>query len=148
MRLRHRRAHRPARRGARVRRARRRIMEAASKGAARTRRRRRSASCPRTSKADANPYVTIAIPTGLGMARNVPRCQRVRRDHRLPRRLRYPEPKPPSPSTAAKASSTCPAPGTSKKPAALEGKRFIEAFDARQAVGMALGEIGKAGRGL
>jgi uncharacterized protein (TIGR00725 family) len=122
------------------------VMEAACKGAA-----EHGGAVvgilPSHVKADANPYVTIAIPTGLGMARNV---LVVNASDVI---IAFPGAFGTLAETAmaldsGKSVIYLPGAWDLKKAGALEGKRFIEAFDARQAVGMALGEIGKAGRGL
>jgi uncharacterized protein (TIGR00725 family) len=121
------------------------IMEAASKGAA-EHEGTVMGILPSLSKADANPYVTIAIPTGLGPARNVlvintsdaiiafPGAFGTLSEIALA-------------LESGKSVIYLPGAWDLKKAGSIEGKRFIEAFDARQAVGMALGEIGKAGRG-
>jgi uncharacterized protein (TIGR00725 family) len=121
------------------------IMEAASKGAS-----EQGGTVigilPSASKADANPYVSVAIPTGLGMARNalvvnasdviIAFAGAFGTLSEIALALE-----------AGKSVIYLPGAWDLKKAGSIEGKRFIEAFDARQAVGMALGEIGKAGRG-
>lgn len=121
------------------------IMEAASKGAS-EHEGTVIGILPSTSRADANPYVTIAIPTGLGLARNFlvvnasdtiiafPGAFGTLSEIALA-------------LESGKSVIRLPGAWDLKKAGSIEGKRFIEAFDARQAVGMALGEIGKAGRG-
>ena len=121
------------------------IMEAASKGAV-EHEGTVIGILPSTIKADANPYVTIAIPTGFGMARNSLVVNASDAIIAFPGAFG-------TLSEIALAlesgKSVVYLPGTwdLKKAGSVEGKRFIEAFDARQAVGMALGEIGKMGRG-
>jgi uncharacterized protein (TIGR00725 family) len=121
------------------------IMEAASKGAA-EHEGTVVGILPSNSKADANPYITIALPTGLGIARNALVANASDAVIAFPGAFG-------TLSEIALAlesgKSVIYLPGAwdLKKAGRVEGKRFIEAFDARQAVGMALGEIGKAGRG-
>ena len=120
------------------------VMEAAAKGA------RENDGfvvgvLPGPDKADANPYVDLAVPTGLGAARNalVARTADVV--------IAFPG----SFGTLSEIAMALDA-GTSvvflpgawdlRKAGSTEGARsarFLEAFDAKQAVGLALGEIGK-----
>jgi uncharacterized protein (TIGR00725 family) len=97
---------------------------------------------PTAEKGDANPFVDLAIPTGLGMARNaliVRTADVVIAFHGAFGTL----------SEMAMAldhgKSVVFLPGAwdLRKAGNTEGARFLEAFDATQAVGMALGEIGK-----
>jgi uncharacterized protein (TIGR00725 family) len=121
------------------------IMEAASKGAA-EHEGIVIGILPSNVKADANPYVTIALPTGLGIARNalvVGASDVV---------IAFPGAFGTLSEIALALESNksviyLPGAWDLKKAGNIEGKRFIEAFDARQAVGLALGEIGKAERG-
>lgn len=121
------------------------IMEAASKGAA-EHEGTVLGILPSNSRADANAYVTIALPTGLGLARNslvVSASDAI---------IAFPGAFGTLSEIAlalesGKSVIYLPGAWDLKKAGNIEGKRFIEAFDARQAVGMALGEIGKAGRG-
>jgi hypothetical protein len=121
------------------------VMEAASKGAA-----EQGGTVvgilPSSSKTDANPHVTIAIPTGLGMARNAIVVNASDAIIAFPGAF----------GTLGEIAmaldsgkSVVYLPGTwDLKKAGITGNtRFVEAFDATQAVGMALGEIGRAERG-
>jgi hypothetical protein len=120
------------------------VMEAAARGA-------RDAGgtvigiLPSTAKEDANPFVDIVIPTGLGAARNAlvvlasdaliafPGAFGTLSEIALA-------------LEAGKAVIHFPGAWDLRKAGRLEDGRFIEAFDARQAVGLALGEIGKRKR--
>jgi uncharacterized protein (TIGR00725 family) len=117
------------------------IMEAASKGAH---------ECngtvigilPGTSKADANPFVDIAIPTGFGIARNALVV------HAADVLIAFPGAFGSLSEIAMALDSGktvvyFPGAWDLKKAGQLENARFIEAFDAKQAVGVALGEIGR-----
>jgi uncharacterized protein (TIGR00725 family) len=117
------------------------IMEAASKGAA-----EQGGTVigilPSTQKNDANPYVSIVIPTGLGRARNALVVQTADVLIAFPGAF----------GTlgemamaldSQKSIVALPGAWDLRKAGMLESGRIIEAFDARQAVGMALGEIGK-----
>jgi uncharacterized protein (TIGR00725 family) len=117
------------------------VMEAAAKGA------RENDGfvvgvLPGPDKADANPYVDLAVPTDLGMARNalVARTADVL--------IAFPG----SFGTlseiamaldAGKSVVFLPGAWDLRKAGIIEGARFLEAFDAKLAVGLALGEIGK-----
>jgi uncharacterized protein (TIGR00725 family) len=97
---------------------------------------------PGTDKADANPCVDLAVPTGLGMARNalVVRTADVV--------IAFPGAFGTLSETAmaldsGKSVVVLPGAWDLRKAGSTEGVRFLEAFDATQAVGMALGEIGK-----
>lgn len=97
---------------------------------------------PGADKADANPYVDLAIPTGLGMARNAlvvntadvliafPGAFGTLSEMALA-------------LDADKSIVFLPGAWDLRKAGDLQGARFLEAFDATLAVGMALGEIGK-----
>jgi uncharacterized protein (TIGR00725 family) len=100
---------------------------------------------PGADSADANPYVDLAVPTELGMARNalVARTADVL--------IAFPG----SFGTlsemalaldSGKSVVFLPGAWDLRKAGSTEGARFLEAFDATQAVGMALGEIGKKSR--
>jgi uncharacterized protein (TIGR00725 family) len=117
------------------------IMEAASKGAAEN-----SGTVigilPSSEKTDANPYVTIAVPTGLGVSRNALVV------HTADVLIAFPG----SFGTlgemaialdSGKSVVFLPGAWDLRKAGSLENARFLEAFDAKQAVGMALGEIGR-----
>ena len=100
---------------------------------------------PASQKADANPYVDVAIPTGLGMARNALVA------HTADVVIAFPG----AFGTlseialsldAGKSVVFLPGAWDLRKAGTIEGARFLEAFDATQAVGMALGEIGKKSR--
>jgi uncharacterized protein (TIGR00725 family) len=97
---------------------------------------------PTQDKADANPYVDLAIPTDLGMARNalVVRTADVviafagsfGTLSEMAMAL-----------DSGKSVVFMPGAWDLRRAGSTHGARFLEAFDALQAVGMALGEIGK-----
>jgi len=97
---------------------------------------------PTADKADANPYVDLAVPTGLGMARNVLIALTADVVIAFPGAFG-------TLSEIAMALDSgksvvfLPGAWDLRKAGSLEGARFLEAFDAKQAVGLALGEIGK-----
>ncbi|MGA2505872.1 MAG: TIGR00725 family protein [Chitinispirillaceae bacterium] len=97
---------------------------------------------PTAHKTDANPYVDLAIPTGLGIGRNALVA------HTADALIAFPG----SFGTlseialaldSGKSVVFLPGAWDLRKAGRLEGTRFLEAFDAKQAVGLALGEIGK-----
>ena len=97
---------------------------------------------PTAHKADANPYVDLAIPTGLGIGRNALVV------HTADALIAFPG----SFGTlseialaldSGKSVVFLPGAWDLRKAGHLEGTRFLEAFEAKQAVGLALGEIGK-----
>jgi hypothetical protein len=97
---------------------------------------------PGADRADANPYVDLAVPTGLGMARNalVARTADVL--------IAFPGAFGTLSEIAlaldsGKSVVFFPGVWDLRKAGSTESARFLEAFDAAQAVGMALGEIGK-----
>jgi uncharacterized protein (TIGR00725 family) len=117
------------------------IMEAASKGA-----------CenggtvigilPSPHRSDANPYVTVAVPTGMGVARNALVV------HTADVLIAFPGAFGTLSEMAIaldskKAVVFMPGTWDLRKAGAFSNIRLLEAFDAKQAVGMALGEIGK-----
>jgi len=97
---------------------------------------------PTVNKADANQYVDIPIPTGLGSARNAlvvntadvliafPGAFGTLSEMALA-------------LDADKSIVFMPGAWNLRKAGDIGGKRVLEAFDAKQAVGLALGEIGK-----
>jgi len=100
---------------------------------------------PGADKTDANPYVVLAVPTGLGMGRN---ALVVRTADVL---IAFPG----SFGTLSEMAMALdseksvvflPGAWDLRKAGSIEGARcarFLEAFDAKQAVGLALGELGK-----
>jgi uncharacterized protein (TIGR00725 family) len=115
------------------------IMEAASKGAS-DNQGLVLGFLPGNAKSDANPYVHIAVPTGLGVARNV---LVVRASDAI---IAFPG----SFGTLSEISlalnlgkTVVYMPGTwdLKKLAPVDGGMFKEAFDARQAIGLALAAL-------
>ena len=117
------------------------IMEAASKGA-----HDYSGTVigilPGSRKAEANPFVDIAIPTGFGVGRNTLVV------HAADVLIAFPGTfgSLTEIAVALETGKTVvyfPGAWDLKKAGQLENARFIEAFDAKQAVGLALGEIGK-----
>jgi uncharacterized protein (TIGR00725 family) len=123
------------------------VMEAAAKGA------RENDGfvlgvLPGPDKADANPYVDLAVPTGLGMARNALVVRTADVVIAFPGSFGTL-----SEMAMALDAGKCvvflPGAWDLRKAGAIEGgpsaqgPRFLEAFDAKQAVGLALGEIGK-----
>jgi hypothetical protein len=97
---------------------------------------------PGAQKERANQYVDIAIPTGLGMSRNTIVVHTADVLIALPGAF----------GTLSEMSMALdtgkgvvflPGAWDLRKSGSLENARFLEAFDAKQAVGMALGEIGK-----
>lgn len=100
---------------------------------------------PGTRKADANPSIDIVIPSGLGVARNALVVATADCLIAFPGAF----------GTLSEIAialdmgkSVIFLPGTwdLRKAGTLDNARFIEAFDAKQAVGLALGEIGKIAR--
>jgi uncharacterized protein (TIGR00725 family) len=97
---------------------------------------------PGMSKAEANPFVDIAIPTGFGIGRNTLVANAADVLIAFPGAFG-------SLTEIAVALETgktvvyFPGAWDLKKAGHLENARFIEAFDAKQAVGIALGEIGR-----
>jgi uncharacterized protein (TIGR00725 family) len=97
---------------------------------------------PTAQKTDANPYIDVAIPTGLGMARNALVA------HTADVLIAFPGAfgtfsEMAFALDAGKSVVFLPGAWDLRKAGTIEGARFLEAFDAKQAVGMALGEIGK-----
>jgi uncharacterized protein (TIGR00725 family) len=97
---------------------------------------------PSGDKADANPYIDIAIPTGLGIARNTLVV------HTADVLIAFPGAFGTLSEIAlaldtGKSVVFLPGAWDLRKAGNLAGARFLEAFDANQAVGLALGEIGK-----
>jgi uncharacterized protein (TIGR00725 family) len=97
---------------------------------------------PTASKADANPYVDLAIPTGFGIGRNALIA------HTADVVIAFPGAFGTLSETAmvldeSKSVVFLPGAWDLRKAGPLEGARFLEAFDAKQAVGLALGELGK-----
>jgi uncharacterized protein (TIGR00725 family) len=97
---------------------------------------------PTSDKADANLYVDLAVPTGIGMARNalIARTADVV--------IAFPGSFGTLSETAMSLDSGksvvfLPGAWDLCKAGCTEEARYLEAFDAVQAVGMALGEIGK-----
>lgn len=117
------------------------VMEAAGKGAA-----EQGGAVigilPSSEKNGANPYVSVAIPSGLGHARNAlvvgtadvliafPGAFGTLSEIALA-------------LDSGKSVVMLPGAWDVRKAGTFENARIIEAFDARQAVGMALGEIGR-----
>jgi uncharacterized protein (TIGR00725 family) len=98
---------------------------------------------PSTAKGDANPHVTVAVPTGLGVARNALVV------HTADVLIVFPGAFGTLSEMAMALDShksvvTLPGAWDLRKAGDLENARFVEAFDAKQAVGLALGEIGRA----
>jgi uncharacterized protein (TIGR00725 family) len=100
---------------------------------------------PTADKADANPYVDLAVPTGFGAGRNALVVHTADVLIALPGAF----------GTlseiaialdSGKSVVFLPGAWDLRKAGPLEGARFLEAFDAKQAVGLALGEIGKMSR--
>jgi uncharacterized protein (TIGR00725 family) len=97
---------------------------------------------PTSSKEDANRYITIVIPSGLGRARNAlvvnaadviiafPGAFGTLSEIALA-------------LDSGKSVICLPGAWELKKAGHMDGARLIEAYDARQAVGMALGELAK-----
>jgi uncharacterized protein (TIGR00725 family) len=117
------------------------IMEAASKGA-HDHGGIAIGIVPSARKADANPYIGIVIPSGLGVARNALVV------HTADVLIAFPGAFGSLSEIAigldtGKTVVYFPGAWDLKKAGPLESARFIEAFDAKQAVGIALGEIGK-----
>jgi uncharacterized protein (TIGR00725 family) len=99
---------------------------------------------PTAVKEEANPYIDIVIPSGLGEARNV---LVVRTADVL---IAFPGAFGTLSEIAialdlGKSVVCLPGVWELKKAGKMEGARVIEAYDARQAVGMALGELSKKG---
>jgi uncharacterized protein (TIGR00725 family) len=97
---------------------------------------------PTANKAEANPYVDIAIPTGLGRARNALVA------HTADVLIALPGAFGTLSETAMalderKSVVFLPGAWDLRKAGNLEGARLLEAFDAKQAVGLALSEMGK-----
>jgi uncharacterized protein (TIGR00725 family) len=97
---------------------------------------------PSTAKGDANPHVTVAVPTGLGVARNAIVV------HTADVLIVFPGAFGTLSEMAMALDShksvvTLPGAWDLRKAGDLENARFVEAFDAKQAVGLALGEIGR-----
>jgi len=97
---------------------------------------------PTADKADANPYVDLAVPTGLGIGRNAVIT------HTADVVIAFPGAFGTLSEIAMalderKSVVFLPGAWDLRKAGPLEGARFLEAFDAKQAVGLALGEIGK-----
>jgi uncharacterized protein (TIGR00725 family) len=97
---------------------------------------------PGADKAAANEHVTVALPTGLGVARNALVV------HASDVLIALPGAFGTVSETAIaldSGKSVVLLPGASdlRKAGTFEGSRVLEASDARQAVGMALGEIGR-----
>jgi uncharacterized protein (TIGR00725 family) len=118
------------------------IMEAASKGAA-DQGGIVIGILPSTAKRDANPHVTVAVPTGLGSARNALVV------HTADVLIAFTGAfgtlgEMAMALDAQKSVVTLPGAWELRKAGNLENARVLEAFDAKQAVGMALGEIGRA----
>jgi uncharacterized protein (TIGR00725 family) len=116
------------------------IMAAASRGAADN---GGIVILPSTAKGDANPHVTVAVPTGLGVARNALVV------HTADVLIVFPGAFGTLSEMAMALDShksvvTLPGAWDLRKAGDLENARFVEAFDAKQAVGLALGEIGRA----
>jgi len=97
---------------------------------------------PGSAREDANPYITIAIPTGLGENRNALVVQASDVIIAFPGAF----------GTLTEIAFAChngksviamPGGWDLKKAGDLGNARILEAFDARQAVGMALGEMGR-----
>ena len=117
------------------------IMEAASRGAA------ENGGIvigllPSTVKGDANPFVTVAVPTGLGVARNALVV------HTADVLIAFPGAFGTLSEMAMALDSqksvvALPGAWDLRKAGNLQNARVVEAFDAKQAVGMALGEIGR-----
>jgi uncharacterized protein (TIGR00725 family) len=98
---------------------------------------------PSTAKRDANPHVTVAVPTGLGIARNAVVV------HTADVLIAFPGAFGTLGEMAMALDShksvvALPGAWDLRKAGNLENARIVEAFDAKQAVGMALGEIGRA----
>ncbi|MBN1129434.1 MAG: TIGR00725 family protein [Chitinispirillaceae bacterium] len=117
------------------------IMEAASRGAAEN-----GGTVvgilPSADKTSANPWVSIAVPTGQGMARNALVV------HTADVLIAFPGAFGTLSEMAMALDSTksivfLPGAWDLRKAGGLGSARFLEAFDAKQAVGMALGEIGR-----
>jgi uncharacterized protein (TIGR00725 family) len=117
------------------------VMEAASKGA-----NEQGGTVigilPTSSKADANPYVTIVVPTGLGVSRNALVVHSSDVLIALPGAF----------GTlsemaialdSGKSVIVLPGAWDLRKAGSLQNARVLEAVDAKQAVGLALGEIGR-----
>jgi uncharacterized protein (TIGR00725 family) len=118
------------------------IMEAASRGAA-DQGGLVIGILPSTAKRDANPHVTVAVPTGLGIARNAVVV------HTADVLIAFPGAFGTLGEMAMALDShksvvALPGAWDLRKAGNLENARIVEAFDAKQAVGMALGEIGRA----
>jgi len=97
---------------------------------------------PSTDKSDANPYVGLAVPTGLGRGRNALIV------HTADVLIAFPGAFGTLSEIAmaldsGKSVVFLPGAWDLRKAGHLEGARFLEAFDAKQAVGLALGEIGR-----
>jgi len=97
---------------------------------------------PTADKADANPYVDLAVPTGFGVGRNALIV------HTADVLIAFPGAFGTLSEIAmaldsGKSVVFLPGAWDLRKAGPLEGARFLEAFDAKQAVGLALGEIGK-----
>jgi uncharacterized protein (TIGR00725 family) len=118
------------------------VMEAASRGA-----RENNGTVigilPGTNKADANQFVDIVIPTGFGIGRNALVIHTADVVIAFPGAFGTLS----EIATALETGKTVvyfPGAWDLKKAGQLEDARFIEAFDPKQAVGIALGEIGKS----
>ena len=96
---------------------------------------------PGTDKTDANPYVTIALPTGMGIARNTLVVQAADVLIAFPgsygtlSEIAFA-------LAAGKTVVYLPGSWNLKKIAPVDAARFKEAFDARHAIGMALAAVG------
>jgi uncharacterized protein (TIGR00725 family) len=97
---------------------------------------------PTADKADANPYVDLAVPTGLGSARNALVVRTADVLIAFPGSFGTLSEMALSLDTG-KSMVFLPGAWDLRKAGVLGDARFLEAFDATQAVGMALGEIGK-----
>jgi uncharacterized protein (TIGR00725 family) len=98
---------------------------------------------PSTAKGDANPSVTIAVPTGLGIARNA--LVVLTSDVLIAFQGAFGTLSEMAMALDSRKSVvTLPGAWDLRKAGNLQNARIVEAFDAKQAVGMALGEIGRA----
>jgi uncharacterized protein (TIGR00725 family) len=97
---------------------------------------------PTANKSDANLYVDIPVPTGLGSARNALVVNTADVLIAFPGAFGTLSEMAMA-LDADKSIVFLPGAWNLRKAGNLEGARFIEAFDAKQAVGLALSEIGK-----
>jgi uncharacterized protein (TIGR00725 family) len=121
------------------------VMEAASRGAAEN-----GGTVlgilPSADKAGANPFVTIAVPTGMGGARNTLVVQTA--DVLIALGGSFGTLSEMAFALEATKSIVClPGAWDLRKAGTIGSARLLEAIDARQAVGMALGEIGRTPQG-